>query len=60
MSQNNRKCKIIVDAMGGDFVPQNPTIGAVEALKETSSIEIFLIGDKTKIEKVISEEKFRF
>ena len=55
MSQNNRKCKIIVDAMGGDFVPQNPTIGAVQALKETSSIEIFLIGDKSKIEKVISD-----
>jgi glycerol-3-phosphate acyltransferase PlsX len=60
MSLNNRKCKIIVDAMGGDFVPQNPTIGAVHALKETSSIEIFLIGDKNKIEKVISEKKLDF
>lgn len=46
--------------MGGDFVPQNPTIGAVQALKETSSIEIFLIGDKNKIEKVISEENLDF
>ena len=60
MSQNNRKCKIIVDAMGGDFVPQNPTIGAVEALKETSSIEIFLIGDQNKIEKVISDNNLDF
>ena len=60
MSQENRKCKIIVDAMGGDFVPLNPILGAVEALKETSSIEVFLIGDKIKIEKVISEKNLDF
>ena len=60
MSQNNRKCKIIVDAMGGDFVPQNPTIGAIEALKDTSSIEVFLIGDKNKIEKTISDNNLDF
>ena len=60
MSQQNRKCKIIVDAMGGDFVPLNPILGAVDALKDTSSIEIFLIGDKNNIEKVISEQNLNF
>jgi len=60
MSQNNRKCKIIVDAMGGDYVPLNPTLGAVQALQQTSSIEVLLIGDKDKIEKVISDENISF
>jgi phosphate acyltransferase len=60
MSQNNRKCKIIVDAMGGDYVPLNPVLGAIEALKNTPSMDIFLIGDKNKIEKVISDEKLTF
>ena len=60
MSQNIRKCKIIVDAMGGDFVPQNPILGAVDALKESSNIEIFLIGDKEKIESSISSENVSF
>ncbi len=60
MFQNIRKCKIIVDAMGGDFVPQNPILGAVDALKESSNIEVFLIGDKGKIEKVISSENISF
>ena len=46
--------------MGGDFVPQNPTIGAIEALKDTSSIEVFLIGDKNKIEKTISDNNLDF
>jgi glycerol-3-phosphate acyltransferase PlsX len=60
MSQNIQKCKIIVDAMGGDFVPQNPIFGAVEALKESSNIEIFLIGDKSKIEQVLETENLSF
>jgi len=60
MSQDIRKCKIIVDAMGGDFVPQNPILGAVDALKESPNIEVFLIGDKEKIERVISSENVSF
>lgn len=60
MSQNNNKCRIIVDAMGGDHVPQNPILGAIEALKEKPNIKAYLIGDKIKIEKLIVEKGLTF
>lgn len=60
MSQKFNKCKIIVDVMGGDFVPLNPIKGAVQALNETSNIEIFLIGDKSKIEHTLKSEHLSF
>lgn len=46
--------------MGGDFVPQNPTLGAVSALKENKNLEVFLIGDKTKISEYLKENNLSF
>lgn len=46
--------------MGGDFVPQNPILGAVSALKEADGIEVYLIGDQAKIESVLNEQKISF
>jgi len=46
--------------MGGDYIPLNPILGAVSALKESSSIEAYLIGDKDRIEKAISDENVKF
>lgn len=47
--------KVAVDAMGGDFAPFEVVKGAVEAVREDSSIEVVLVGDKSRIEGVLSE-----
>ncbi len=60
MSIDNRKCKIIVDAMGGDYAPLNPILGAIEAINTNSSIEILLVGIKSEIEKTIKENNLSF
>ena len=36
------KIKIVVDAMGGDYAPEVPVQGAVEALQENTNIKRFL------------------
>lgn len=56
---NKSKCVIAVDAMGGDFAPANAVLGALDAF-ETSDFELILIGDKSEIEKVISENNRNF
>jgi glycerol-3-phosphate acyltransferase PlsX len=43
------KCIIAVDAMGGDCAPRNVVLGAVEACKENSNIEVLLVGKKEEI-----------
>lgn len=50
MTSNSKSdSKIAVDAMGGDFAPRNAVLGAVQALGENSNFELFLIGQKDKI-----------
>ena len=56
----NSKCRIIVDAMGGDFAPQNAVMGAVQAFEENKDFEIFLIGKESEISKVLSENNVSF
>ena len=51
----NTKCKIVVDAMGGDYAPQNAVLGAMQALAEDKDIELMLIGKEKEILKVLSE-----
>ena len=60
MTQNNSKCKIIVDAMGGDYVPLNPIMGAVEALHSNDDIDVYLIGIKDEIDKVLEDKNIKF
>ncbi|PID62135.1 MAG: phosphate acyltransferase PlsX [Ignavibacteriae bacterium] len=60
MPQTNRKCKIVVDAMGGDFIPKNPTLGAISALSENNNIEVLLVGDKSKITGYLKEYNLSF
>ncbi len=57
---NRTRCKIIVDAMGGDFAPLNIVLGAVQASNEISGIELFLVGKSDEIKKVLSKEKLTF
>jgi glycerol-3-phosphate acyltransferase PlsX len=42
--------RIAVDAMGGDYAPQNVVAGAVDALRSYGKIEkLFLVGDTARI-----------
>ena len=51
---NPSRCRIVVDAMGGDFAPANAVIGAVEAYNENKSFDLFLVGRKEQIEEVLA------
>src|SRR6266436_1499440 len=42
--------RIAVDAMGGDYAPQNVIAGAVDALRRFGKIQkIYLVGDTARI-----------
>ena len=45
--------RIFVDAMGGDYAPQAPVEGAVEALRRYPNIEITLAGDLKQVEPLL-------
>ena len=57
---NNSKCRIIVDAMGGDFAPQNAVVGAVQALQQNNSFELFLVGKEDEIKNVLQQNQLQF
>ena len=46
--------KIAVDAMGGDKSFNTTVLASMEAVKEFKDIEIYLYGDKTKIEPLLT------
>lgn len=41
--------KIALDAMGGDYAPQNPIAGAIQALRDFPDVEIVFVGDESKV-----------
>ncbi|MBF0511838.1 MAG: phosphate acyltransferase PlsX [Candidatus Omnitrophica bacterium] len=49
--------RIVVDAMGGDFAPQNVIEGVIDAIKEYQ-VPITLTGPKERIEEELSKYKF--
>ena len=50
--------RIGLDAMGGDYAPQSPVLGAIEAAKEIGhECKIVLFGDKAQIETILEQEK---
>ncbi len=55
-TQTDIKCRIAVDAMGGDFAPRHEILGAVQALKASSDFQLFLVGQKDKILQIAKEE----
>lgn len=59
-SNNSSRCRIVVDAMGGDFAPDNAVLGAIEALNESKSFELYLVGIIKEIEKVLSSNSISF
>ena len=48
--------KIAIDAMGGDYAPEQIVFGTVRAAKKYGC-EIVLVGDEQKIRKVLEEEQ---
>jgi len=57
---NSERCKIIVDAMGGDYAPQNAVIGAIEASMENPGFDLFLVGKEKEILRVITDKNLSF
>jgi glycerol-3-phosphate acyltransferase PlsX len=47
------KCRIVVDAMGGDYAPQNAVLGAIEAYVDKKDFDLILVGKRDKIVEVI-------
>lgn len=47
--------RIFVDAMGGDFAPQAPVEGVIEALRRYENIEIVLAGDLQQVEPLLKD-----
>jgi glycerol-3-phosphate acyltransferase PlsX len=59
-NETKSKCRIIVDAMGGDYAPQNAVVGAIDALNEKKDFDLFLIGKKNEIFDVIKSNNLSF
>jgi len=49
--------KIVVDAMGGDFAPENVVAGAVEAIKEYK-VPVTLVGLSDRIEQELKKHQY--
>ena len=47
--------RIFLDAMGGDFAPQAPVAGAVEALRRSPDLEITLAGALDQVEPLLKD-----
>ncbi|PNH21846.1 phosphate acyltransferase [Megasphaera hutchinsoni] len=46
--------KIAVDAMGGDYAPEETVLGAIDAV-QTDDIEVVLVGDETRLRALLKE-----
>ena len=46
--------RIVVDAMGGDYAPHEPIVGAVDALKKNKDLTVVLVGDEEQIKAELS------
>ena len=55
-NSSGSKCRIAVDAMGGDFAPENAVLGALEAYEDEKNFQLLLVGKKDKILKVASNK----
>ena len=45
--------KVVVDAFGGDYAPQEIVAGAVKALQKNEKLNVVLVGDKEKITEIL-------
>lgn len=54
------KCRIVVDAMGGDYAPRNAVLGAIEAAINDPHIELILTGKESDINSILKENNVTF
>lgn len=59
-STEQKKCRIVVDAMGGDFAPHNAVVGAVQAFNHSRDFELYLVGKKSDIVSVLRNNNLSF
>ena len=50
--------KIVIDAFGGDYAPQEIVEGATKALQTNEKLELVLVGDKDKIAEILQKLVF--
>lgn len=50
--------KIVVDAFGGDFAPQEIVEGTIKALQANEKLEVVLVGDKDRITEILQNLVF--
>ncbi len=50
--------KIIIDAMGGDYAPEQQVKGAVEALEGDKDFSAILVGDEGKVRAELAKYKY--
>ncbi len=50
--------RVAVDAMGGDNAPYITVKGAVDAVKESDSLKVFLVGQKEVVEPELSKYEY--
>lgn len=46
--------KVAVDAMGGDNAPEEIIKGAVEAIRESSKVKVYLVGSEFTMKKILA------
>ena len=50
--------KVIVDAFGGDYSPEETVLGAIDALNAKSSLTVVLTGDESRISDVLKGQSY--
>ena len=50
--------RVALDAMGGDNAPFVTVKGAVDAVKESNNLKVFLVGQKDKVNEELSKYEF--
>ena len=46
--------KVAVDAMGGDYAPQEAVKGSVAAVSENENVQVLLVGKQEILEKELA------
>lgn len=54
----NEYVKVAVDAMGGDNAPGEIVKGAVEAVRESSNVKVYLVGPREAVEKELGAYEY--
>ncbi len=55
----SKKITIAVDAMGGDFAPQQNVLGAKKAIEKDKNLNVLLVGDPQRIKEHLNSRQER-